>query len=274
MQIMKPLLEHPKLTLLTFDFTMELGTLYSDDITIHPNTEHILDGQLGKATKIQLQDLLAATGWKSLSVTIQDAEIDETTLQLGMKEFPWDVNHFVMKIMNLSNVNMISKDFMKYSSNDIFYTAITGIILLKNDLIEPAKEYSLKKLQLFKEYYQSGTLSYPGKLRQAKYLAMNIATILQSTISDTVRTPTLLKRWSEIDSASKLMNHSNPKIQSILNLEPDDKTLISQRLEEIEKLLTSADRFNTIKSQAIFVKIPGQKDEEEDEEKDPFQDLL
>ena len=43
LEIMKPLLEHLRLTLLTFDFTMELGTLYSSQI--YPKTDHILDAQ-------------------------------------------------------------------------------------------------------------------------------------------------------------------------------------------------------------------------------------
>ena len=200
----------------------------------------------------------------------------QAALRLGMKDFPWDVNNFVKKVKNLSNANTITRDFMQYSSNDIFYTAITAIVLLNQDIIEPAKAQSKQKLDLYNNYYKTGTLSYPRNLRQAKYCAMNITTILQSTINNRVRTPTLLRRWSEINSTSRIMNHKNPKIQAVLNLTQEDKKLVNRRLETLETFLQSEERFFAIKKRAIFVKYPGQvsSDDDDGNTNDPFDDLL
>ena len=108
--IMKPLLEHPRITLITFDFIFDFDKLYNFDINIQ--TKKIIDAQLMNLPINDYyddnnDDYISLTGWKSLSDFILQAEDNnenylliynaKQSVKKDKKKFPHEENSFLKK---------------------------------------------------------------------------------------------------------------------------------------------------------------------------------
>ena len=104
--VLKPLLEHPKITLLTFDFTMDLELLLKFGINV--KTSRIIDAQMLTVGEISdSDDLIVRANNSSLKHIIGSmrnsdkmSEAAIRAIESNEKRFPFDANNFLCMYEN------------------------------------------------------------------------------------------------------------------------------------------------------------------------------
>ena len=142
---------------------------------------------------------------------------------------------FIQNNDKLSQANILSKQFLQYSANDIYFTAISALNILIKDKLEAVKQLSLIKLQQFNDCIMKN--NDPHSLRQARYSVNDITSILQGRIIQDQKINKSLDLWSKIKTISNLKNSTNQAIQEILQLRPEHKEKIDERLVYVETYL-------------------------------------
>ena len=260
--IIKPLLEHPNVTLITFDFTYDLEKLFKLGINI--KTNRIIDTQLSVVLSDSDQ-LITSTNCKSLASLIRNISkealvnqeiflnaIDRINNQ--SKQFPHEENKFCFKYLDIPKVCIFTKIYFEYSSDDIFLTAILFVdILLKNNL-KLVKQYSSKKLEQYMEIKKK--YGYPKYLREAIFTSVHYTNAKVVDFDNNSVTSWLLSLLKTFNSYISLWKKGIKYINTtILNINNDDFDHFNQRAEDVIQILKSDEHLIKIKERAILSNI-------------------
>ena len=243
-KIMKPLIEHKRVTLATFDLTGDICKLLDSGISI--NTRRIIDCQMVNIPENAKQNYIASTGWQSMSKSIQMlSDTDQPNsdmfqrasleVESGKKDFPWNVNKFLLKAFRYSEASLLSTEFFTYSANDIFMTSILLVELLITDQFSCAYNATKKKMEDYIQVRES--YEHVPDIRDAHHIIENYTVIMQGSYSENERTERLLRRWDEFNTFVQLIEKNNEQINDIFTLKGEDKKTLKAKLNEIEKLI-------------------------------------
>lgn len=267
---MKPLLEHQRITLLTFDFTFDFDKLYHYDINI--TTSRVIDIQLSKLPEDSVlnetKDFICSTGWKSIGEFICQANEDNENASLifrakesvknGKKKFPHEENHFLCKHFNYPPICQFTNIFLEYSAGDIFYTAIAGADILIRGEFEEVKERSQNKLKTYQEYRAKyGSVRY---VRQAYYVRESFTSAIQAQFSKENKTYQILSYHKKLDSFVKLLNEHPQLLQNVIpSFNDEDASVIHQRYNDIVDIMKDKENVHlgNIKDKAILAHVQG-----------------
>ena len=72
----------------------------------------------------------------------------EDAIEKGLKDFPHKENNFLMEFKEYPHICIFSKEFLEYSSNDTFFTALCATDILCKDCLVNVIENSMNKLKL------------------------------------------------------------------------------------------------------------------------------
>ena len=260
---MKPLLEHPRLTLLTFDFTEELDTLYKYGIKIH--TTRVIDSQLLKPSNDEFnKDFICSRGWESIGSMVKDAnkELNNANLIARAKEcidnnnneFPHKENDFLVKAYNYPQICKFTKDFLKYLAENIFYTAIVAVDVLSSHHLNDVKDRSLKKLILYIRYKKRyGEVKYVHK---AFLDRDSFTTAVQAHFSNDSLTYQLKSYY---ETLSDYIIITKRDMRKIIPFTEEDKIAIHKRYKTICEIMTDQNNLHlgNIKNDAKLAYVPG-----------------
>ena len=238
-KILKPLLEHPHVTLLTYDFTADIELLMNFGINV--NKTRIIDGQLLSAEDNQ-EELISTTRNRSLKMAIKKMKNkDSMTFNAkreivnGEKDFPWNANMFLIKQKNLPMTSIVSTDFLSYSANDIFLTALIAVEVMTQNELDSVIQKTREKMKQFTSYWKD--YHFVSSFREAEYCRLFYTVIMQGSIQDTDRIDQLLSRWNELSKYQKNINLNNEKINQIMNIDQETKETVKRKLEKVTKIL-------------------------------------
>lgn len=209
--LMKPLLEHPKITLITFDFTYDLDKLYKFGINL--TTTKIIDTQLMDIPNESDEDFIRSTNVKAISDHIDETKDDHVNTDIisrarkniinEKKIFPHGENKFLIKQFNYPKICNFTKLFLEYSAEDIFYTAITGINVLAQGKLEDVKNNSLNKLKCFNKHrINYGRVSI---IRSASFNSKFFKGVMGVDLCKVSYTGELLKYYGDLSSYLSLI---------------------------------------------------------------------
>lgn len=269
-QIMKPLLEHPKITLITFDFTFDFDTLF--DFNINIKTTRIVDIQLANLPEDtalnEKEDFICSTGWKSIAEYIYRVNEDNVnsniitrakkSIKSGAKKFPHEENGFLIKQFNIPLICEFTKLFLEYSAGDIFYTAIAGIDLLSRGELEDVKERSTMKFDSFKKYrsiYGSASI-----VREAYYVRESFASVTQAQFSKESKEYQIMSYYKKLNSFVKMLDDFPKLLPKIIpQFKDDDITNIRQRYNSIIDIMKNPQNeiLGNIKDKAVLSHVQG-----------------
>ena len=261
---MKPLLEHLNLLLLTFDFSSSL-----DALKPHCNisTKSILDFQLiYLPPKSSKEDLISSLGWKTLPQLLMGANEDpvnnsilqkakERISKSSIKEFPFEENNFVIKIMKYPQICKFTKSFLEYASDDVFFIALLSIDILTKDSLSYILSTSALKLQKYNSYSSNGCT--PSLVRTSHFLKENFTVIKQSYFSRETKLENLIPLYVQMSNLISIVDSKIPTINSSIIFigEPDIK-IIRDRFKQLEDILKSDNNLTQIKNKAILAPPP------------------
>jgi hypothetical protein len=198
--VITPLFEHPRATILTFDFTNDIQKLR--DFGIERNTTRLIDAQLWGRSKAQSQ--LRGTDFRGLGPAVRDSENDDPcTAQArdwvlsGHKDFPWDADRFLMLGHNLPETAIVTKVFLEYSANDVPLTAIACREVLCHGDINQVWAATQTKLGECRDLEQGFGVP-PRLFRQAEFARKHLSSSTQGKFTEHDTTECLLKMWTEI----------------------------------------------------------------------------
>ena len=262
--IIKPLLEHPNVTLITFDFTYDLDKLFKLGINI--KTKRIIDTQLSVVLG-DPEQLITSTNWKSLASLIRNISKEDLVNQElflnaidrinnQSKQFPHEENKFCFKYLDIPKICIFTKTFFEYSSDDIFLTAILFVDILLKQRLDSVKEYSSKKLEQYFEIKDK--YGYPTYLRNAHFTCEHYTKAKQSYFDNNFDAVMLLRLLKLLNSYISLWKKGIEYINSdILNMTEKDLEIFERRAESVIAILKSGDNLIYIKERAILSNITG-----------------
>ena len=267
---LSPLLSHPNLTLLTFDFTADLDKL--DDF-IKVRTQRIIDSQLIKLSPYEDDDLIKATDCISLSLLIMNATEEPINEDLllrakerirgNSKNFPHEENQFLIKIKGYPEICKYTNTFLEYSADDVFLTALAAVDVLCKDTLVNVINNSKQKLLQYHQY--SSTFQHCSDIRQAYFLFNHYTEVKQSYFYSNMATSNLINLYRQMNNFVKLTEKGIPTInQNILNVSPTAIDEIRKRLEHLEEILKTNEHMSYIKSIAMLSKPPDYQQLNED----------
>jgi len=238
-KILKPLLEHPKVTLLTFDFTLDIEFLLKKGINV--NKSRIIDCQL-LSSDVDQEELISTSNNRSLNAAIRLSKnkdpmafIARKEVEEGLKDFPWNANKFLIKEKELPITAIVSTDFLSYSANDIFLTAVMAVEVMTKYKLKFVIEKTQEKVKQFNEYWnQYGRVS---SFREAEYCRIFYTVIMQGTISESDRVDQLLSRWNEMTKFDEKIKLNLDPINEMLNVNQNTKETIKRKLTKVTDIL-------------------------------------
>lgn len=276
--ILKPLLEHPKMTLLTFDFTLDIEVLYLFGINV--NLKRMIDCQLlANVDKNDNEDLIATTNNRSLAMSIKKmvnkdgmAFTAKKEMNEGEKDFPHAANKYLILHNDIPATAVISTEFLGYSANDVFLTALMAVETMAKNKLDDVIELTRKKVDQFNKLYNK--YNKVKIFREAEYCRMNITVITQGSIDDTSRIDFLINKWDEISKFKKVIDAEIPEIDDKLRLDQKTKDIVMKKFEKIESVLKLPENTRRIKMIALLANPKGDKDGDDDDDDDDGQDGL
>ena len=266
--IMKPLLEHPRVTILTYDLTFDLNNLY--DFGIRITTRRIIDAQLlrtpGDSILEERKDLICSTGWESLECFTQKTlEVDDVNAGIRsrakqninscMKKFPHDENHFVIENAKLPKSTTFTKRFFEYSSDDIFLTAIAAIDVISRNQLDYVIQKTSEKVELFNQYYERyGSASM---MRDLSYLKGKINLYCNSWFNlNNNNVSQLLNDYKNIQKLIKILDLNNQELMEELGADQETKEILKKQFEKIRVCLMKNENYNRIQKRAYLTPVP------------------
>lgn len=122
---MKPLLEHPRISFITFDFTFDFDKLYNYGINI--KTSRIIDIQLSKlpddSVLNESKDFICSTGWKSIGEFICQTNEDNVNAKLIFR---------AKESVKIGKRNFHMKKIISFANNSIIYKFVISPIYSLN----------------------------------------------------------------------------------------------------------------------------------------------
>jgi hypothetical protein len=259
-RVIKPLFEHPRVTILTFDFTEDIQKL--QDFGIAPNTTRLIDAQLWGRSEAVSQ--LRGKGFRGLGPTVRNIENDDPCaaqardwVVSGQKDFPWDANRFLMLAHKLPETAITTKVFLEYSANDIPLTAIAVREVLWRGDIRQVMAATQAKLAECQELEQTFKMP-PGLFRQAEFARSHLSLAMQGSFAESDATEDLLKMWANIGKL--LMIHKATETLSDCTLVRIDATTegtMHKRLEKLDDLLKRPQHLDNLRTLAELARPPG-----------------
>ena len=270
--IMKPLLENQKITLITFDFTYDFDKLYKFDINI--KTNRIIDIQLSKLPEEngmnENKDFICSTGWRSIGDFILQAKEDnndananliyraKASVKQGKKKFPHEENNFLIKHFNYPSICQFTRLFLEYSAGDIFYTAVACVDILARCQLEEVKERSANKYKSYEEYRSKyGFVQY---VRQAYYVRESFTSAIQAQFSKENKTYQILSYHKKLESFVTLLEECPDLLKTVIpSFTDEDASNIRQRYEDILDIMKNPDNIHigNIKDKSILSHVQG-----------------
>ena len=246
--IIKPLFEHPKITLITFDFTFDFDKLYDYDISI--KTNKIIDVQLAKIpdeiNNNEGKDLICSKGWSGIKNFVLQANEDNVnsciiqrakkSVKSGKKDFPHEENKFLIDHFNYPPICRVTKTFLEYSANDIFYTAIVGVDLLCRGELDNVKKLTTEKFKLFRFYRNK--YGNAREIRNFNYAGESFTSAIQGQFTNETQTYQLLSYYKLLKTFVSSIDKYDDLINSIIpGFGEDDKNRIRSRYSEIVEIM-------------------------------------
>ena len=239
--ILSPIINHPKITLITFDFTYDISKLY--DLGFNPSLNRIFDSQTFSIDS-ENENLISFTNVKPLSdlILLSNNQMDnfiinaQDWVKKNGKDFPWDVNQFIIEKEKLSPITWLTEDFLLYASNDIPLTALACKFVLTN------YKYYLNCLKQTKRKIEEFVSFGPNiaiSIREAEFLRQEIPVIMNYNINERVNTRSLILLWRNHQKLLKLLSLKNPNIEITFRLNFKDIEKITDQKNLIEKILNS-----------------------------------
>lgn len=272
-QIMKPLLEDPKITLITFDFTFDFDKLY--DFGIDIKTTRVIDVQLMVLPEDELNDdcsddFIRSTGWKpirefilqAMDNNINDRIIDNAkdSIKKDKKKFPHEENSFLIELNNYPQISQFTKIFLDYSAGDIFYTAVCGIDVLSRGNLEIVKKRSLMKLASFKDYRRKyGNVRC---VRDGYYVRESFTSVIQAQFSKESQTYEILGFYKKLKTYITLIEKYPELLHEIIpEFNEEDVSNFKEKYNYVLNNLKDPenDHLGNIKDKAILALVDGIK---------------
>ena len=247
LEILKPLLEHQNLTLLTFDFINDITKLIKFGFNI--NFKRIFDAQT-YSIPIENNNIITFTDVFGLSdiITLMDNNDDfhvpnsKKILSEKGKLFNWDVNKFLIKIKKYPKTSIVTEEFLNYSSNDIPLTALAcKYILLNFEFYQSCIINTEKKIDEFRINLPQN-IKINKYIRQASFVRPEISIIMNRSIEESHSTNSLLKNWSRHQKIYKILKFKDENIPKILRLQLKDINWIENRLLKLEEFLKEKEK--------------------------------
>ena len=270
--IMKPLLEHTKITLITFDFTFDFDKFY--DFGINLKTKRIIDTQLMILPDENLSnddDFIKSGGWKSISHFIRQAKENDDknnkiivnakeSIKNNKKDFPHEENSFLIKHFSYPNICQYTKLFLEYSAGDIFYTAVVAVDVLSRGELETVKERSLDKFNSYIKYRkQYGNVRC---VRDICYIRDSFLSITQMNFTKESQTHELLNYYKKLKSYNIIIDNYPELFHNTIKIcQNDDLLAIKKRYNEIINIMKDSnhEHLGNIKDKAILSYVEGVK---------------
>ena len=242
--IIKPLLEHKKVTFVTFDFINDFEKL--SRLGIYINTYRVIDCQMVYVPESKEKKIIPRTGWWSLKNSMYSlSEIAQPNspmfqraleeVKSGKKDFPWTANKFVLKVFHGPKTSWISQEFLEYASNDIFLTAVFAVNILITNQMQSTYVGSIKKLLEFHQL--SEKCVNVGDIRRTNYIVEKSATTMQKSFSEIDTAEELLKTWNDLTALSGLAQRRSKRIRNLLKMTEEDIDMLKKKTEEIERII-------------------------------------
>jgi hypothetical protein len=265
--ILRPLLENKRVTILTFDLTMDLQVLLK--FGINANRTRMIDAQLLSTDK-NADEFISTVNNTGLDVFIKRMKNKDSLairaikqVKEGEKNFPHSANKFLIQALELKKTAVVSEEFLNYSANDIFLTALMVVEIMTQNELDFVIEQSKKKIQQFDDYYNK--YKTVTLFRQAEYSRINHTVITEGSIQDTDRTEQLLSRWNEIKGYHNCIKANIDLINDRLHIDQTTKEIVERKLETVTRILKES--LYRVKALAILAN-PNPKGEEEDDTED------
>ena len=210
---------------------------------INVKTSRIIDAQMLTVGEISdSDDLIVRANNSSLKHIIGSmrnsdkmSEAAIRAIESNEKRFPFDANNFLCMYENIPIISNVSKDFLRYSANDIFLTACAAVEILFMDKLDKVKVLSQKKLDDFYKYWNK--YKRVRDFRDAEYTRREFTVITQGSVSESHHITQLLMRWKELSEAIELINLDIKEINDILRIDSEQKEIITRKFEAVVNIL-------------------------------------
>ena len=155
-------------------------------------------------------------------------------------------------------ISNVSKDFLRYSANDIFLTACAAVEILFMDKLDKVKVLSQKKLDDFYKYWNK--YKRVRDFRHAEYTRREFTVITQGSVSESHHITQLLMRWKELSEAIELINLDIKEINDILRIDSEQKEIITRKFEAVVNILRKTEKMKCIRQISLLAKVDGVDD--------------
>jgi uncharacterized protein (DUF3820 family) len=155
--LLTQVLNHPSITLITFDFTADIGTLLEEGVLV--NLQRIVDCQM-QTLKAKQGSILADTKNKGLVFFLREGFESELEDPLFAKCGPyinqklnleWNAIIFTIIHDNLPKDKFMSKKLLEYAARDIPFTGLACTVMIDLNRRELVLQNTRKKINEFQE---------------------------------------------------------------------------------------------------------------------------
>jgi len=244
--ILSPLFGHPRVTILSFDFTRDLKVL--SDLRIEFNTSRLFDAQVSSIGN-KIDSIIRNTAVKGLESLISQSMCDDPYMNRAKdwladkhKEYPWDANRYLIHHKDLSIVSYVTEEFLQYASADIALTALSCKDFLMKGSAERVALLSKMKLDEFNDFGPY----IAHNIRQIEFGRSKISPIMEGKLDHTLQTQTLLGYWSHIYELIEFAKNHQQILFNELRFTDNMFKTLKQKEEKCREILVMKRHFDAI----------------------------
>jgi hypothetical protein len=133
--LLEQVLNHPRIALVTFDFTSDVGILLEEGINV--NLKSIIDCQMAKCCKRQGR-ILTHSRCQGLAFFLKEGSVDDDRLFALVERFikekkdlVWDAISFVIRHDRLPKDSFVSRSLLEYAATDVTLTGLVCSVQIK-----------------------------------------------------------------------------------------------------------------------------------------------